>query len=162
MTTKEPLRKQVIIPMNSDHNVKFIKESSLHISNINKSLKNTKSEVLVNFIWSEQLGIIVVTYKVASLSDLQIIENYIKNVKCIDASSVDVSCLLQLKSYLKIIDISYYLHNNSQKHLLSSDIEDIIKQNQIFDNIVLTLKLQVIKVSPKSDISIIWVDIWNV
>jgi len=63
---------------------------------------------------------------------------------------------------LKIIGIPYFPHDISQEHLSSSDVENIIKQNQIFDNVVLTSKLQVIKVSPKSDISIIWIDIWNV
>ena len=41
-------------------------------------------------------------------------------------------------------------------------MECIIKQNQIFDNVVLMSKLCVIKVSPKSDMSIIWIDIWDV
>ena len=38
----------------------------------------------------------------------------------------------------------------------------MIKQNQIFDNIVLTSKPYVIKVLLKLDMSIIWVDIWDV
>ena len=148
--------------MNSNNNARFIKESSLHVSNINKALKNVKSEVLVNFIWSEQLGITVVICKVVSSSDLLIIENYIKNVKCINVIGVNVLCLPQSKSYLKIIDISYYSHNNSQEHLLLGDVKKIIKQNQIFDNIILTSKPWVIRVSPKLDMPIIWVDIWNI
>jgi len=63
---------------------------------------------------------------------------------------------------LKIIGIPYFPHDNSQKCLSSGDIKNIIKQNQIFDNVVLTSKLQVIKVSPKSDMSIIWIDIWDI
>ena len=72
---------------------------------------------------------------------------------------VDVPCLSQSKSYLKIIDISYYPHNDLSKYLLSNDIKEIIKQNQIFDNIILVFKLCVIKVSLKSDMSIVWVNI---
>jgi len=90
MTTKGPLRKQVIILMNSDNIVKFMKESLLHVSNINRALKNVKSEVLVNFIRSKQSGITVVTNKVVSSSDLLIIKNYIKNVEYIDISGVNV------------------------------------------------------------------------
>ena len=101
----------------------------------------------------------IVTCKVASLSDLLIIKNYIKNIECINVTGIDVPCLLQSKSYLKIIGISYYSHNDPQEHLSLGDVEKIIKQNQIFNNIVLTSKLQIIKVSPKSDMSIIWVDI---
>ena len=39
------------------------------------------------------------------------------------------------------------------------NVQDIIKQNQIFDNIVLASKLHVIKVSPKLDMAIVWIDI---
>ena len=66
MTIKEPSKKQDIIPMNSDNTVKFMKDNLLYIANINRLLRNMKSEVLVDFIWSNQLGIMVVTYKVAS------------------------------------------------------------------------------------------------
>ena len=41
-------------------------------------------------------------------------------------------------------------------------VENIIKKNHIFNNIVLALKPQIIKVFPKSDMAIIWIDIWNI
>ena len=136
--------------MNGDNTVNFMKESSKHIFNMNRNLKNAKSEVLVDFIWSDQSSIMVVTYKVASPSDLQIIENYVKNVEYID-----VSHLLQSKFYLKIISISYYPYDNQSLCLSSNDIEVIIKQNQIFDNVVLASKPYIIKVSLKLNIFII-------
>ena len=40
-------------------------------------------------------------------------------------------------------------------------MEIIIKFTHIFNNIYITSKLYVIKVSPKSDIAIIWVNIWD-
>ena len=66
------------------------------------------------------------------------------------------------KSYLKIIGIPFYSHTNSQERLTSNDIETILKQNQIFDNISLASRPRVIKISPKSNMSIIWIDIWNI
>ena len=63
---------------------------------------------------------------------------------------------------MKIISIPYFPHDSSNEHLTPSEVKSIIKQNQIFDNIVLMLKLHVIKVSPKSDMLIIWIDIWDV
>ena len=56
--------------MSSENIMKFMKNSSLHVANINRSLRNAKSEVLANFIQSDPLGIIVVTNKVALQSDL--------------------------------------------------------------------------------------------
>ena len=162
MTTKGPSRKQVIIPMSSDNISKFMKNSLLHIASINWSLKNAKLEILVNFIWSDVSSVTIVTNKVAVQSDLYIIENYIKKANDIDTTNIDIPCLLQSKSYLKIIGIPYFYHDNLNEHLIPNEVKDIIKQNQIFDNIVLISKPQIIKVSPKSDMSIIWIDIWDV
>jgi len=50
ITTKGPPRKHVIIPISSKNIMKFMKNNSLHITNINRSLINVKSEVLVDFI----------------------------------------------------------------------------------------------------------------
>ena len=84
--------------------------------------------------------VMVITNKVTAQSDLYIIENHIKKVDDINTINVKAPRLPQSKSYLKIIDIPYYPHNLSNKHLTSNDVEDIIKQNQIFDNIVFASK----------------------
>ncbi len=113
MTTKSPLRKQVIIPMGNNNNVKFMKNSPIHVTNINRNLRNAKSEVLVDFIHSDPLGVTIVTNKVSLPSDLLIIEKYVKNLENIDSSQVDSPYLPQSKSYLKIIG-SLLLHENMQ------------------------------------------------
>ena len=53
MTTKSPLRKQVIILMNNNNKTKFMKDSYNYIANNNRVLKNIKSEVIVDFIYSD-------------------------------------------------------------------------------------------------------------
>jgi len=65
MTTKGPSRKQVIIPISSKNNSNFMKNSATHVVNINRLLRNTKSEILVNYIRSDPLGISVVINKVS-------------------------------------------------------------------------------------------------
>ena len=161
-TTKGPSRKQVIIPMSKVNIDAFIKNSSLHVSSMNRQFRNAKSEILVDYIRAEPLGITVVTNKVAQSSDLMLIDQYIKNSDEVNALQVEEPRLPKSKSYLKIIGIPYYPHSNSQERLTSSDIEMILKQNQIFDNISLASKPRVIRVSPKSDMSIVWIDIWDV
>ena len=109
---------------------------------------------MVNFVWSDSLGVTIVTNKVVSNSDLQVIENYVKSANHIDSAGVDVPCLPQSKSYLKIIGIPYFQESLSFL-IISSIVEEIIKQNYIFDNVVLALKPYVIKVSPKLDMAIV-------
>ena len=140
--------------MNGDNRKNFMEESSTHITNINRVLKNIKSDVIVNFVWSNQAGIIIMTNKVTSFLDLQIIENYIKNTNYINANGVKVPRLPQSKSYLKIIGI-FYLQENLVTFITLSMVEDIIKNNYIFNNIVLAFKPYIIKVSSKLDMAII-------
>ena len=89
--TKGLSRKQIIILMSSKNTMKFMKNSSLYVTNINRSLRNVKLEVLVKFIQSDQMVIIVITSKVVLQLDLLIIENYIKDMDNIDSLSIEVS-----------------------------------------------------------------------
>lgn len=50
MTTKGPLRKQIIILMNNNNRTKFVAKLSTYISNINRALKKIKSDIKVDFV----------------------------------------------------------------------------------------------------------------
>ena len=80
-------------------------------------------------------------------------------MKCTN-STVSSPRLPQSKSYFKIVGIPYL---SKQLNLCISfdDIEKILKNNHIFNDIVLTSKLRVIKVLSKSDMAIIWIKIWD-
>jgi len=86
MTTKGLSHKQVIVPMNNDNIVKFMSNSSNHITNINRLFKNIKSDCKVDYIWLEKSSII---NKVVSILDLQTIEKYIKNSNHINMENVE-------------------------------------------------------------------------
>ena len=127
ITTRDPFRKQVIVPMSSENNSIFMRNLALHVTNINRHLQNAKSEVLANYIWSDPLGITVITNKVSQQSDLQIIDQYVKNSSDINTLQVEEPRLPQSKSYLKIIGIPFFSHGNSQDCLTSSDVKTILK-----------------------------------
>jgi len=48
--TKGPSRKQIIIPMTIDNTNKFMLAFSKHITNLNRSLKSIKTDLMVDFI----------------------------------------------------------------------------------------------------------------
>ena len=93
MTTKGLSRKQVIVLMSNDNKISFMKYSSIYVTNLNRNLKNIKLDIIVNFICQETSGITIITNKVASTSDLQTIENYMKNANHIESVGVEVPCL---------------------------------------------------------------------
>jgi len=113
--TKGPSRKQVIISMSKENINTFMQNSSLHVANINRQLHNVKSEVLVNYICSETLGVTIITSKVSKQSDLLIIDQYVKNSNDINTLQVEEPHLPKSKSYLKITGIPFYPHTNSQE-----------------------------------------------
>ena len=154
MTTKEPSRKQVIIPINVANTRNLMKDSSSHMSNINRVLKNIKSEVMANFIHSENRGVVITTNKVAGTLNLQIIKRYVKNINKIEVNQMKVSRLPQLKSFLKLIGISYLMEDTYL--LMTADMaKKIMKENHIFNNIILVSRPRVIKVLPKFNMSIV-------
>ena len=159
-TIKEPSRKQVIIPISKDNARIIASQANAHASNINRLLKEVKSEVLANFIWFNNKGIIITTNKAVANLDLKVVEEYIKELNNINLNKVIYSHLPQFKSYLKILRVSYYMVNTNSP--ITSDImEKIIKKAHIFNNIILVSHFCIIKAFPKSDITIIWVNIWN-
>ena len=155
MTSKRLLRRQVLVFISLSNLMKFMVLFCKHVVNINRALKDIKSDIMADFIWADHWGL---TITIAFSSDLSIVKKYIKNVDSIDLDNIMMSRLSQLKSYLKILGILYLIENTNVP--INSDVvKRIIKSTYIFNNIVLTFKLRVIKASPKSDIAFIWVDI---
>ena len=50
ITTREPLRKEVIIPMTKQITELIVNSAHIHITNVNKCLKNSKSDIITDFI----------------------------------------------------------------------------------------------------------------
>jgi len=154
ITTKGPSRKQVIVPMNNNIAKEFIKNSSSYIVNINCVLKTIKSNIIADFIRIDSKGIIITTNNVSSGSDLQEIEKYVKNLLSSDVENISLPRLPQSKSYLKIVGIPY-ISKKTNNQISSDDIENVLKNNHLFNDIVLASKPCIIKVSPKSNMTII-------
>ena len=56
--------------MSSDNTKNFAKDSSIYIININQSLRKIKSDIMADFIYIDNKGIIIFTNKITSLLDL--------------------------------------------------------------------------------------------
>jgi len=91
---------------------------------------------------------------------MQEIEKYVKNSLPSDVENISLPRLLQSKSYLKIIGI-LYISEKTNNQISLDDIKNVLKNNHLFNDIVLASKLHIIKVSPKSNMTIIWIDIWD-
>jgi len=52
---------------------------SSYVTNINRALKNIKSDIMADFIHIKNKGVIITTNKVAGALDFQSIKKYVKN-----------------------------------------------------------------------------------
>ena len=77
--------------MNLDNANKFMNNSSSYVTDINKALKNIKSDIMANFICIKNREVIITTNKIAEALDLQTIEKYVKNMNDIEANQVTTS-----------------------------------------------------------------------
>ena len=158
MITKGPSRKQIIISIAKSNTELIINSASSNITNISKCLKNTKSDIIADFIHLTNDEVIITTHKPANMSDLLIIKKYMKNINNINLNNIDYPCLPKFKSYLKIIGLS---HNMENGVLTPEVINGVLKDSHLFKNVVLASKPWVIKAFPKSDIAVVWIDLWN-
>ena len=108
--------------MNINNIRNFFKNSSTHIININRALKNIKSNVMADFIWINDKDIVISTNNITSFSDLHEIEGYVKNSLCVEANQIDAPRLPQSKLYLKIVGIPY-LSKQSNSCLSSNKVK---------------------------------------
>jgi len=96
--TKGPSRKQIIILMILQISKRIMVKLNKYIANINRALKDIKSDIVANFIHVDNRGMVITTNKIATNSDLDIIEKYIENIDKVDISKVISPRLLQFKS----------------------------------------------------------------
>ena len=136
----------------------IINSAHIHIANINKCLRNSKSDIVTDFIQSTNNGIVITTNKPANDLNLSTIEKYLKSIQNVDLDLIESPRLPKSKSYMKIIGLPYKINQD----VISPDfIKDVLKETYLFKDIVLASKPRIIKASPKSDMAVVWVDIWD-
>ena len=96
--------------------------------------------------------------KLTNTLNLSIIEKFLKNIANINSDSIESLCLPKSKSYMKIVELP---HKTKQGVITPDYIKGILKETHLFKDIVLASKLCIIKASPKSDMAVVWVDIWD-
>ena len=96
--------------------------------------------------------------KLANPSDLTTVKKYIKSISNINSDLIKSPCLPKSKLYLKILRLPYMMKDG----IITLDIvKGVLKDVYLFKNIILVSKLYIIKTSPKLDIMVVWVDIWD-
>jgi len=93
-----------------------------------------------------------------NMLNLSTIKKYLKNIENINLDLIEGLCLSKFKSYMKIIGLPY---KTNQEVITLDYIKGVFKELHLFKDIVLASKPYVIKVSPKSNMAVVWVNIWD-
>jgi len=159
ITTKGPSRKQAIIPLNPEQIQIIMKDANSHVGLINVQLRNIKSSTRAECFRPNSNNISITTSAVPSESDFITIFKYFKSI---DGANIDTNSTPrapQSKSYLKITGIPFVKPDGLPLDSLS--MANYLSNVSLFDNISFASKPRVIKASPKSDMAIVWIDIWD-
>jgi len=101
MMTRGPSRKEVIIPIAKLNAELIVKSAHIHITNLNECLKNSKADIIADFICMSNNGIIITTNCPTSLSELSRIEDFLKKIDNINLDSIKGPCCCSNHSSLK-------------------------------------------------------------
>ena len=157
MTTKELLRKQVIIPMNITTTEIIVNQANGIITNINTGLKNSNSKTIANFIKLVDNRVII-NINQATLSYMNVIIKIIKNTTNINSKFIKNFHLPKSKLYLKIVGLSYYVKTTNT--LVTPFLaKEVLKNTYIFNDIIIVSKPYIIKAASNSDSAVIWINI---
>ena len=110
--TKGPSKKEVIILMAKHIAELIINSAHTHITNVNKCLKNSKSDIVIDFIHITNNGTIITTNKPANDLNLSTIEKYLKSIQNINSDLIESPRLPKSKLYMKIIGLPYKIEQN--------------------------------------------------
>jgi len=86
------------------------------VANINRALKDIKSDVMADFICANNRDLTITTNKVASILDLNTIEKYIKNVNAIDLVLIQTMLCHQdylNQNHIKLLEILYLIKDTN-------------------------------------------------
>jgi len=88
MTTKGLSKKQIIVLISEVNINNILTLANKHVANTKRALKNIKSNILVDFIYLDKLGITIVSILVALQLDLLVMERYVKSINNISSDDV--------------------------------------------------------------------------
>ena len=74
--------------MSSANTERFMTMLNKYVANINRLLKDIKSDIMADFIWMDNRDLVITTNKVAVTLDLNTIKKYIKNVDVVNTNEV--------------------------------------------------------------------------
>ena len=160
MTTQGPTRHQVLIPLDSATAELIVANTASAVQSCNKSLVEAHFKLRVESVYKAWDGVSMSTNFVASAAELEMIKQWLKKTTGLGESTKVEPCLSQSKSFLKILGVSYW-DSKSSLSITPAQVEIALSNSPLFEGVTLTSMSYIIKASSSSDMSVIWINIWD-
>ena len=132
--------------------------AALAVEFCNKSLVEASSKLGIEYVCKTQDSVSMSTNSVTLAAELEVIKQQLKKTASLSETTEIESYLPQSKSFLKVLDISYQ-NSNTSLPITLAQVGAALFSFPLFENITLVFLSCIIKVSPSSNISVIWIDI---
>ena len=105
-------------------------------------------------------GVSMSTNSVTSAAELEVIKQWLKKTAGLGESTEVEPRLPQSKSFLKILGVPYW-DSKSSLLITPAQVEAALSNSPLFEGVTLASMPCIMKASPSSDMSVIWIDIWD-
>ena len=97
---------------------------------------------------------------VASAAKLEVIKQWLKKTAGLSEVTEVEPRLPQFKSFLKVLGVLYW-DSKTSLPITSPQVAEALSSSLLFEDVTLASMPRIMKASPSSDISVIWIDIWD-
>jgi len=130
------------------------------VKSYNKGLVNARSKLRVESVHKAWNGVSMSTNSVASAAELEVIKQWLKKTAGLGESTEVEPRLSQSKSFLKVLGMPYW-DSKSSLPITPAQVAEALSCSPLFESVTLVSMPRIMKVSPSSDMSVIWIDIWD-
>jgi len=159
MTTQEPTRCQVV-PLDSAAAELIVANAASAVQSCNKGLVSARSKLRVESVHKAWDGVSMSTNSIASAAELEVIKQWLKKTAGLGESTEVEPRLPQSKSFLRVLGVPYW-DSKTSLPVTSAQVAEALSSSPLFKGVTLVSMPRIMKASPSSDMSVIWIDIWD-
>jgi len=98
------------------------------------------------------------TNSIALAVKLEVIKQWLKKTASLSENTEMEPCLPQSKSFLRVLGVPYW-NSNTFLPITSAQVVAALSSSSLFEDVTLISLSHIMKASPSSDMSVIWIDI---
>ena len=160
MTTQGPTRCQVLILLTLTYTKMMMANAISVVESCNKCLVSACSKLRVESVHKAWNDMSMFTNSVASTAELEVIKQQLKKTASLGEDTEVEPCLPQFKSFLKILEVPYW-DSNLSLPITFIQMTKALSNSSLFEGITLASMPHIMKAFLSSDMSVIWIDIWD-